>query len=167
MKYLVLHDGQALEIEIREAGEQIFACTVGDQSLTVTARGAPSDALTLLIGSAVYDVAFENRRQAKWGVRLRGRSTQLQVLTPREAASYRAHKDEGPEGAWALTAPMPGKVTQVLVAVGAEVKAGQPLVVIEAMKMENELRAPADGVIAAVLVVPGATVESGATLIKT
>ena len=96
-----------------------------------------------------------------------GLATQVQVLTAREAAVHHAHRDDGPVGAWQLAAPMPGKVTQVLVENGQSVKAGQALLVIEAMKMENELRAPADGVIAQVVVQPGHTVEAGAVLLRT
>jgi pyruvate carboxylase subunit B len=59
---------------------------------------------------------------------------------------------------------MPGKVVKVLVAVGDAVKAGQGVVVIEAMKMENELRASRDGTVAAVSVKDGQTVEAGQVL---
>ena len=65
----------------------------------------------------------------------------------------------------AIKAPMPGRVVRVLVAVGDRVTAHQPLVVVEAMKMENELRAPRDGVVKEVLAMPGAAVESGAVLV--
>jgi acetyl/propionyl-CoA carboxylase alpha subunit len=64
-----------------------------------------------------------------------------------------------------LLAPMPGLVLRVEVEVGDTVKAGQGVVVVEAMKMENELKAPADGVVASILAVPGKTVEKGATLL--
>lgn len=167
MNYLVLQRERELAVEVKESGPHTFICIVDGKSYSVDARAAPSDALTLVIDHQVYDVAFENRRLPQWGLRVRGRSTPVQVLSPREAATRRAHRDDGVAGAWALSAPMPGKVTQILVAKGEEVKAGQALVVIEAMKMENELRAPADGVISEVLVAPGATVESGATLLKT
>jgi biotin carboxyl carrier protein len=60
---------------------------------------------------------------------------------------------------------MPGRVVRVLVAAGDRVGAGQPLVVVEAMKMENELRAPADGVVTKVGVEAGAAVDTGAVLI--
>ncbi|MFL5381405.1 MAG: biotin/lipoyl-containing protein, partial [Longimicrobiaceae bacterium] len=64
-----------------------------------------------------------------------------------------------------VAAPMPGLVLKVEVEVGQAVKAGQGLVIVEAMKMENELKAPADGVVAKVLVQERQTVEKGATLI--
>ena len=60
---------------------------------------------------------------------------------------------------------MPGRIVRVLVGVGDRVAARQPVVVVEAMKMENELRSPRDGVVTEVLVAPGAAVESGAVLI--
>ena len=68
--------------------------------------------------------------------------------------------------AGALRAPMPGLVVRVLVAVGDQVAAGAGLVVIEAMKMENELKAAAPGVVRRVLVEPGTGVEKGAVLVE-
>lgn len=65
----------------------------------------------------------------------------------------------------AIKAPMPGRVVRVLVAVGAQVTARQPVVVMEAMKMENELRAPADGTVQEIAVAAGTAVEGGAVLI--
>jgi biotin carboxyl carrier protein len=78
------------------------------------------------------------------------------------------HQDEGGESGSApqrLAAPMPGKVVRVLVGVGDAVHARQPVVVVEAMKMENELRASRAGTVAEVHVREGASVEAGAPLI--
>jgi glutaconyl-CoA/methylmalonyl-CoA decarboxylase subunit gamma len=68
-------------------------------------------------------------------------------------------------GPSAVLSPMPGKVVKVLVAVGDEVKSGQGVVVVEAMKMENELKAPKDGKIKAVAVKEGQPVEAGQNLV--
>lgn len=65
----------------------------------------------------------------------------------------------------AIKAPMPGRVVRVLVAVGDRVTARQGVVVVEAMKMENELRTPRDGTVTEIAVVPGAAVEAGAVLL--
>ncbi len=70
----------------------------------------------------------------------------------------------GDSGAARLTAPMPGKVVRVLVAPGEEVEARQPLVVVEAMKMENELSAPRAGTVTGVEVSEGMSVEAGRLL---
>ncbi|HWE28027.1 MAG TPA: biotin/lipoyl-containing protein [Polyangia bacterium] len=68
-------------------------------------------------------------------------------------------------GASSVLSPMPGKVVKVLVAVGDEVKSGQGVVVVEAMKMENELKSPKDGKIKAVAVKEGQAVEAGQSLV--
>jgi pyruvate carboxylase subunit B len=72
----------------------------------------------------------------------------------------------GPSGPAPLVAPMPGLIVRVTVSPGDVVQAGQGLVVMEAMKMENELRTQSGGVVKAVLVAPGAAVEKGARLVE-
>ena len=64
-----------------------------------------------------------------------------------------------------MIAPMPGLLVRLLVQVGDTVQAGQPVAVMEAMKMENELRAAAPGTVTALPVAPGAAVDKGATLV--
>ena len=68
-------------------------------------------------------------------------------------------------GSGRVDSPMPGKVLKLLVAVGDTVKEGQGVIVVEAIKMENELKAPCDGVVGSVLVAEGQTVDTGACLI--
>ena len=68
-------------------------------------------------------------------------------------------------GGESVNAPMPGNILKVNVSVGQSVKAGQVLVVLEAMKMENEIFAPKAGTVAQVLVSKGSTVDTGATMV--
>ena len=86
------------------------------------------------------------------------------MLTPAEATEL--GEGAAAAGSARVVAPIPGKVVAVAVAPGDEVKAGQALVVLEAMKMENELVAEAAGRVAKVLVEPGATVEAGTVLVE-
>ncbi|MEX0773482.1 MAG: biotin/lipoyl-containing protein [Balneolales bacterium] len=65
-----------------------------------------------------------------------------------------------------LTAPMPGKILNILVHIGDQVKQGDPLIILEAMKMENELKAPVDGTISAIQVEKGTSVDKKAILIE-
>ena len=70
----------------------------------------------------------------------------------------------GAAGAVAVTAPMPGKILGVKASAGQAVKRGQVLLILEAMKMENEIVAPQDGTVATINVAVGDSVEPGATL---
>jgi acetyl/propionyl-CoA carboxylase alpha subunit len=83
----------------------------------------------------------------------------------RQGGRDAAKASGGPRGAGKVTAPMPGKVVKVLVTVGQQVTARQGVAVVEAMKMENELRAGRDGTVRAVLVAEGASVDAGTPLV--
>ncbi|MBF0493029.1 MAG: biotin/lipoyl-binding protein [Deltaproteobacteria bacterium] len=88
----------------------------------------------------------------------------LEVFDPRRRLFSQGEAVAG-AGGGLITAPMPGKVVDVKVKLGDTVKKGTPLVVVEAMKMQNELLAPCDGVIAEIAVKAGDTVESGQKLL--
>jgi len=111
-----------------------------------------------------YQITYERGRNGSWRVAVGQREFEFSVLTPAEATEeVGASRDGGPSR---LTAPIPGKVIAVKVSPGDEVVPGQPLVVLEAMKMENELAAEQPGKVAAVHVSDGATVESGELLVE-
>ena len=82
------------------------------------------------------------------------------------AAAPKAATPAGAAGAVSVKAPMPGNILDVKVAAGASVKAGDVLVILEAMKMENEIVAPQDGTVASVNVHKGDTVNSGDVLVS-
>ena len=82
------------------------------------------------------------------------------------AAAPKAAAPAGAAGAVTVKAPMPGNILDVKVAAGASVKAGDVLVILEAMKMENEIVAPQDGTVASINVNKGDTVNSGGTLVS-
>lgn len=81
------------------------------------------------------------------------------------AAAPAPAKPAGAQGSVKVQAPMPGTILSVKVAVGQQVKKGDTVAVLEAMKMENEIPAPQDGTVSSVDVSNGATVETGATLV--
>ena len=85
---------------------------------------------------------------------------------PAPAAAAAPAAPAGAAGAVAVKAPMPGNILDVKVAAGASVKAGDVLVILEAMKMENEIVAPQDGTVASINVHKGDTVNSGDTLVS-
>lgn len=91
------------------------------------------------------------------------RSVTLELHDP--LAMRRKRTEETSSGSASVTAMMPGRVVKILVVEGQEVKKGDGLVILEAMKMENEIRAPRDGHVAGISVTAGVTVERGAELV--
>jgi acetyl/propionyl-CoA carboxylase alpha subunit len=111
-----------------------------------------------------YQITYHRGCNGSWRVDVGDREFEFEVLTPTEATDAVSGAREG--GPSRLTAPIPGKVLSVKVAAGDEVVPGQALVVLEAMKMENELAAEQAGRVSAVHVDEGATVDGGELLLE-
>ena len=110
-----------------------------------------------------YDVMFEPAAGGTWQVHVNGRLVQAGLRTA--AQRLRGHPGGAGAGDGRVVAPMPGRVVKVLVTPGTAVEAKQGVVVVEAMKMENELRAPRAGVVREVRVAEGASVEAQTVLV--
>jgi biotin carboxyl carrier protein len=111
-----------------------------------------------------FSVSYQRGRGRSWRVAVGERDFDLDVLTPVEAIEAGAAAEAA--GPSRLEAPIPGKVVKVHVRSEDQVDAGQPLVVLEAMKMENELTAAQPGKVTAVHVAPGDTVDTGSVLVE-
>jgi acetyl/propionyl-CoA carboxylase alpha subunit len=164
VKYIVDVQGTRVTVGIGPDGVDVN----GERATAHIAdvEGTPVKLLTL--GSAVHRVVVQ-RGAARgsytlWvdGWRLTVEALDERTRTIRDLSAATA----GAAGPAPLVAPMPGLIVRVLVEEGAEVLAGQPLAVMEAMKMENELRAPAPGRVSAIRASPGTAVEKGAVLIE-
>jgi len=169
VKYQVQIDDEAVEIELVERGGALFvvhpdvndgvatpvelcavrssgsySLLVGTRQLPVVADG-PIDDLTLALGSETWHCS---------------------VMDEREASARAAEgAGGGRAGGGVLRSVMPGIVREIRVEVGQQVEHGQPLLILEAMKMENEIRSDTDGAVVAVHVTPGTTVAKGDALI--
>lgn len=158
----------------------LFHVTLDGRTHVIDARRVSDSALSLLVPNGngslpVQSIDATFARQPARGslgeggddfeVHLGGRSIAVQV---RQAGSFGRQKKEGGAaiggGPQRVVAPMPGKIVRVLVKAGDTVKAKQGLVVVEAMKMENELRAARDGRVREVPVSEGQSVDAGAVL---
>jgi len=162
MKYFVMLDGQEHEIEV--VGNQV---RVGGQTLDVALSAVPGTPLRhLLVADRSVTLAVEGAR-GHWQVAFHGDRRELEVVDERtrhiRSLTGLAGKSRGLA---ALKAPMPGLVVRISVAEGQKVDAGTGLVVLEAMKMENELRAAAPAVVKAIRVNQGQAVEKGEVLIE-
>ncbi len=147
---------------------------------TVVLTRAHGGVLQLLIDGSSYALSFASTASGALDVRLGtqralARVYQMgevaHVFTAQGAAEITvvdalAHAGESRSDAGRLTAPMPGKVVSFSVKAGDQVSKGQPLAVMEAMKMEHTIAAPSDGVVAELLYAPGDQVAEGAELIK-
>jgi acetyl/propionyl-CoA carboxylase alpha subunit len=116
--------------------------------------------LSLLSGGRSYDVGLE-KTSGGFMVRLCGVAVPVTLTEGAAIAPARAA-----HGAARVVSPMPGKVVRVLVVPGQDVEAGRPLVVVEAMKMENELRAARAGKVVRVHARDGQAVDGGALLVE-
>lgn len=152
----------------------LLQVTLDGRTHVVDARRLSESALSLLVQNGTgdlpvrsIDAAFAARPAAgEFDVHLDGRSIAVEV---RSAGSFGRQKKPGggsqAAGPQRVVAPMPGKIARVLVKAGDSVRAKQGLVVVEAMKMENELRAARDGRVREVSVAEGQSVDAGAVLL--
>ena len=159
--------GRSRRVAIESAGANRFRVTLDDVVHVVDAVRVGSSGLSLLIdgdaGVSRYAevVAGANGESLVW---LDGQSATATV-DGRRARRSRGDAAAHAEGAQTIVAPMPGRVVKILVAPGDEVAARQPVVVVEAMKMENELRSPKAGRVKDVPVTEGMSVDAGRVLV--
>jgi biotin carboxyl carrier protein len=165
MKWVVRRDGETSEIEVERRGDLFQVEIDGRQHQVelIPLDGAVAS-LRVLDSGRSFEIVYEHNGSRDWRVSIGQREFDLSILTPTEAIeAVVAGRDKGPSR---ITAPIPGKVVAVKVAVGDQVVAGQSLVVLEAMKMENELAADQEGRVAAVHVEGGETVNGGELLVE-
>jgi len=129
----------------------------------VVAIGGAAGTLSVRIGGHIIDLTTEGQ-PPELGAIASGHRSYVRVESERQRAAAAAKKAGGGAADTFVKSPMPGRVVRVLVAKGQEVAAGQTLCVIEAMKMENEVKAKAESKIVEVHVAEGATVEGNAKL---
>jgi biotin carboxyl carrier protein len=120
--------------------------------------------LSVRVDGRVVDLTTEGT-PPELGAVASGHRSYVRVESERMRAADQAKKATPGGGDKAVKSPMPGRVVKLLVAKGDQVQAGQGLLVLEAMKMENEVRARTAGTVAEVHVAPGAAVEGGARLV--
>lgn len=144
--FRVLLDGEARELDVVRSGVHGLSMVTGEERVSRELQVTPSSTRGEML------VTFAGRVLSA-------------TINARQTGRAGADAGISAAGEQAVTAPMPGRVVRVLVSVGDEVAARQGVVVVEAMKMENELRAPKAGRVKEVNVTPGASVEAGRVLL--
>ncbi len=160
-KLAITIDGETFEVEVRRSQESAdeFIAVVNGEELPIWAPepGPPGDMDWLVIGNRPYELVFHP--DLEW-IGSHGGHHRVQVRDL-EATTARPVSGDG-----RVKAPIPGLITRIMVEPGAHVETGQPLLVLEAMKMENEIRSPRSGVVAQLKVQPGQTVMLNELLIE-
>ena len=151
--------GKTRQVEIVTDGAGVSSVTIDGVAFACDVQMLQEGVLSLIVDGRSYRCVADGD-----AVIVDGRRFAYAVNDPRSLGSRRG-RAAGDAGPRAVKAPMPGKVVRVLIDVGAEVEAGQGLVVIEAMKMQNELKAPKAGRVAKVSVTVGDTVAAGTVMI--
>jgi len=161
MVYEVTVDGKPYRLELERA-QGAWRCRLDGREINVDAVVVRPDFLSLLVDGRSYEI---KRERSPAGLHLWAGSTRFEVEL-RDPRSLRSRRDGAGDrsGPKKLVAPMPGKVVRVLLTEKSEVEAGQGIVVVEAMKMQNEIKSPKKGVVQKILATQGATVNAGDVL---
>ena len=162
MRLIATHKGEQTEVVVERFGSG-YRVLVGNKWIVTDLVDA---------GVAVRSLRFDDGRQyslvhhrdgSVHQLTFAGRTFHIDVVDP--LALRRKSGEDEMSGGGIVRALMPGRVARVSVEKGSVVRKGQPLLVLEAMKMENEIQAPLDGVVDQLFVEAGQTVESGADLV--
>ncbi len=158
MKYTATFNGEIVDVEFTRKNSRTIEAKIGDRQYVLEAKA---------VEPGIYWIAWNNQslevcvvdQEDGYVVVLNGKRLQLGFVDSRSAlrrAAKHSHK-----GIAEIRAPMPGKVVKVLATQGSEVQANEGILVIEAMKMQNEIKSPKPGVVKQLNVVEGNAVNSG------
>jgi len=161
MVYEVTVDGKPHRLELTKADAE-WTCRLDGQEIKVDAVVTRPDVLSMLVDGHSYEI---KREQTALDLHLWVGNSRfaVELHDPRSLRSRRdgAGDEKGPRK---LLAPMPGRIVRVLVAEKADIEAGQGVVVVEAMKMQNEIKSPKKGIVQKILATEGANVNAGDVL---
>lgn len=161
VKYYARIGNNEYEVEITDSQILLDGETV---NVDIVRSGIP-ELYSVLFGGESHEMLVTSDR-FNYTVSIRSEQFQVQVQDERNRRLNQARKMPTlPEGELAITAPIPGLVVKVLIAAGEAVEEGQPLVILEAMKMENEIRSTRAGTAKSIAATPGQRVEQNAVLV--
>jgi biotin carboxyl carrier protein len=160
MIYDVNVDGKSYRLELNRV-EGRWETRLNGREVAIDAVLARRDVLSIIIAGKAYEIKRE-RTATDMHLWVGPKRYEVQLRDPRSLRS-RVSADDG-KGPRKLLAPMPGKVVRVLLKEESEVEAGQGVVVVEAMKMQNEIKSPKKGVVRKIVAAEGAAVNAGDVL---
>ena len=158
MKYTAIIDGRRLEIEFSRSNDGTVEAEIGGERYRLDVESVEPGVYWIRLNGRSIEVSVTPNGDG-YAVSMAGRNTEVEILDAR--AELRRTARHAQAGKVELRAPMPGKVVRVLVSEGAEVEANQGLLVIEAMKMQNEIKSPKKGIVKKLGVTESGAVNSG------
>jgi biotin carboxyl carrier protein len=161
MVYEVSVNGKPHRLELNQH-EGSWQCNLDGQPISLDAVLARPDVLSLLIDGKAFEIKRE-RTANDMHLWVGSARYEVELRDPRSLRARRGAQ-VGQQGARSLIAPMPGKVVRVLAAETTEVEAGQGVIVVEAMKMQNEIKSPKKGRVQKIVAAEGAAVNAGDVL---
>ena len=162
MKFIAREGGRELEVEVQRHGAG-YRVRLGDRWIEADFIDVGRYVRSLRLEDGTQYPLVHHREGNTHQISLGGSTVHVDIIDPLAAKRRRREDEIG--GTGTIKALMPGRVVRVLVAKGDAVRKGTGLVILEAMKMENEIQAQADGTVDELFVEPGQTVEAGADLV--
>jgi 3-methylcrotonyl-CoA carboxylase alpha subunit len=161
VRFIARREGVDIPVEVERAGAG-YRVKIGDRWMTADLVEAGPSLRSLRLEDGTQFSFVHHRSGTTHEISLQASTVHVDVIDPLSLKRKRREDETG--GAGVVKALMPGRIVRLLVEPGAAVRKGAGLLVLEAMKMENEIQAPADGVVDQIFVKPGDTVESGVDL---
>jgi biotin carboxyl carrier protein len=165
MKFTAILNDKEREIEIKPLDSNRFQVMIDGNTHVVDARDCGPERLSVLVDNVSHDISYSLDDSATH-LNFRNRYFSIEVLDERRMRMRRVRSDLDLSGPEIIKTTMPGKVVKILVEAGQEVTSGTGVIIIEAMKMENEIRCRNDGIVKAIHVETGQTIEGNVTLIE-
>jgi len=162
MKFIARENERELDVEVQRHGTG-YRVRIGDRWLEADFINIGRYVRSLRLEDGTQLSLVHHREGNTHEISLGGSTVRVEIIDPIAAKRRRRDDDMGATGV--VKALMPGRVVRVLVEKGGTVKKGASLLILEAMKMENDIVAPTDGTVDELYVTPGQTVEAGADLV--
>jgi biotin carboxyl carrier protein len=164
MPFIAKLGEQSYTVEIEENGKSVYRVSVDGNEFLVDGKKTGRTNFSLIVDNRSFEIEVDNTDD-EYRVLVDGRNYRIHLVDERRVRVGAAQSGLQLQGRQMVSVPMPGKIIAVLVAIGDAVEMGQGLVIVEAMKMENEVRSPISGEVKEIKVKPGDTVEGGALLV--
>jgi len=164
MSYEIKINNELAKIDILHQDGDMLEVQIGERKYKLDIVEVEDGVYSILLGGKSYNVELTPNDNKNYTVNTLYDTFEIEVIDP-ESRYMNSRKDEGADDESFISTPMPGKVVKILVNEGDEVKAGDTLIIVSAMKMESEYKVSSDKVVKKILVKEGDTIEGNQHLI--